>query len=98
MVPSAIFRFPGLTHDPNRLSQLSPLSLMPLDADAWIAKGQGIHARAVVLVHGNGNEPEGITGFLRAVEEPTRAANLRSGKAALVSPLLVAPVPPRSGA
>jgi hypothetical protein len=96
MVPSTIFRFPGLIHDGRRLSQLSRLSLMPLDSDAWIAKGQGIHPRAVVLIHGNGNEPEGITGFLRAVGEPTRAANLRSGKSALVSPLLVAPVPPQT--
>jgi hypothetical protein len=93
LLPSTIFRFPGLIHDANRLGQLSRLSLMPLDADAWIAKGQGIKPRSVVLVHGNGNEPPGITGFLRAVESPARAANLRSGKSALVSPLLIAPVP-----
>jgi hypothetical protein len=95
MIPSAIFRFPGLVHDANRLRQLSRLSLMPLDADGWIAKGQPIHPRAVVLVHGNGNEPEGIVGFLRQVESPARAAALASGKSALVPAAFVAPFPPR---
>jgi len=95
MAPSTIFRFPGLVHDANRLRQLSRLSLMPLDADGWIAKGQPIHARAVVLVHGNGNEPEGIVGFLRQVESPARSAALRSGKSALVPASFIAPSPPR---
>lgn len=94
LLPSVIFRFPGLIHDASRLTRLNELSLMAIDADAWIAKDEGIKPRAVVLVHGNGNEPPGITGFLRAVAEPARAANLRSGKSALVSPLLIAPVPP----
>ena len=94
IVPSVVFRFPGLIHDRNRLHQLSRLSLIAIDADAWIGKGQGIKPRAVVLVHGNGNEPGGITGFLRAVQAPTRFGSLASGKAALVSPLLIAPFPP----
>jgi hypothetical protein len=93
MMPSALFRFPGLVHDTNRLRQLSRLSLMPLDADGWIAKGQPIHSRAVVLVHGNGNEPEGIVGFLKQVETPARAAALASGKSALVPPTFAAPAP-----
>ncbi len=95
MIPSTLFRFPGLVHDANRLHQLQRLSLMPLDADGWIAKGQPIRPGAVVLVHGNGNEPEGIVGFLRQVEAPARAAALASGKSALVPPVFVAPVPPR---
>jgi hypothetical protein len=94
MIPSTLFRFPGLVHDTARLRQLARLSLMPLDADAWIAKGQPIRPGAVVLVHGNGNEAVGITGFLRQVESPSRAAALRSGKSALVPPVLVAPIPP----
>ncbi len=93
VVPSPIFRFPGLIHDRERLDLLARLSLLPLDADAWIAKGQPIKPRAVVLVHGNGNEPPGITGFLQQVE--AREAALASGKSALVSPLFVAPAPPR---
>ena len=93
MMPSTIFRFPGLVHDERRLRQLSRLSLMPLDADGWIAKGQPIHSRAVVLVHGNGNEPEGIVGFLKQVETPARAAALATGKSILVSPTFAAPTP-----
>jgi hypothetical protein len=89
MLPSVIFRFPGLVHDARRLGQLSRLSLFPLDANGWIAKGQPIAPRAVVLVHGNGNEPPGISGFLTQAE--SRRAALRSGKSALVSPLTVAP-------
>lgn len=92
IVPAVLFRFPGLVHDARRLTQLSRLSLMPLDADGWIAKGEPIHHRAVVLVHGNGNEAVGITRFLEQAAG-TRAANLASGKSALVSPLLAAPVP-----
>ena len=95
MAPSVLFRFPGLVHDANRLRQLARLSMMPLDADGWIAKGQPIKPGAVVLVHGNGNEPEGIVGFLRQVEAPARAAALGTGKSKLVSPLFVAPAPPR---
>lgn len=95
MIPSTLFRFPGLVHDANRLRQLERLSLMALDADGWIAKGQPIRPGAVVLVHGNGNEPEGIVGFLRQVEAPARAAALASGKSALVPVLLVAPTTPR---
>lgn len=94
MVPSTLFRFPGLVHNPERLQQLARLSLMPLDADAWIAKGEPIKDGAVVLVHGNGNEPIGITGFLKQVQTGARATNLASGKAKLVSPLLVAPTAP----
>ncbi|MBX3187467.1 MAG: hypothetical protein KF819_10655 [Labilithrix sp.] len=93
LLPSVLFRFPGLVHDARRRGQLSRLSLMPLDADAWIAKGQPIKPRGVVLVHGNGNEPPGITRFLSQVE--TRADALRAGRSALVSPLLAAPTPPR---
>jgi hypothetical protein len=95
MIPSTLFRFPGLVHDAHRLHQLERLSLMALDADGWIAKGQPIRPGAVVLVHGNGNEPEGIVGFLRQVESPGRAAALASGKSALVPPAFVAPAPPR---
>lgn len=95
LVPSVLFRFPGLVHDAARLLQLARLSLMPLDADAWIAKGQPIKPFAVVLVHGNGNEPPGITGFLRQATDERRAAALRAGTSALVSPLFVAPSPPR---
>ncbi len=96
MTPSTLFRFPGLVHDANRLKQLGRLSLMPLDADAWIALGQPIRPWSVVLVHGNGNEPEGIREFLRQVSMPARAAALRSGQAVIESALQAAPFSPLS--
>jgi len=95
MVPSPFFRFPGLTHDARRFAQLSRLSLMAIDADAWIAKGQPIKPRAVVLLHGNGNEPSGIVEFLRQVQTGPRAAALLAGRSALVPTPFIAPVPPR---
>lgn len=95
MMPSTLFRFPGLVHNQERLKQLSRLSLMPLDADGWIAKGEPIKDGAVVLVHGNGNEPAGITGFLKQVTTGARATNLANGKSKIVAPLFVAPTTPR---
>ena len=92
-VPSPIFRFPGLVHNDARMKELAGFSLMAIDGDAWIAKGQPIKPRAVVLVHGNGNEPEGITGFLK--QAGTRSSALASGRSALVDPLLIAPSPAR---
>lgn len=91
MMTSPLFRFPGLVHDQKRLTELQRLSLLPLDADAWIAKGEKIKNGAVVLVHGNGNEPEGITGFLKVVTTGQRASDLRSGKSKIVAPINVAP-------
>ena len=33
---------------------------MLLPCDAWVAKGQPIQKNSIVLVHGNGNEHDGI--------------------------------------
>lgn len=85
--PSALFRFPGLTHDHRRREELAGLSLAALDADAWLAKGEPMHDGAVVLLHGNGNEPEGVRLFMRAVKAPAFAAGLADKKNAFVSPL-----------
>jgi hypothetical protein len=64
-IPSVFFRFPGLVHNANLLTQLKELSLIPLDANAWLAKGQKIKDGSIILIHGNGNEPEGIDIFLK---------------------------------
>ncbi len=34
--------------------------LIPLGADAWIAKNEAVKEGSIVLIHGNKNEPEGI--------------------------------------
>ncbi len=58
--PSKYFRFPGLIHNAKRLNELKQMGYISLDADAWLAKRQQIKDGAIVLVHGNGNEPKGI--------------------------------------
>ncbi|HRG98072.1 MAG TPA: hypothetical protein PLR99_17590 [Polyangiaceae bacterium] len=86
-VPSALFRFPGLVHDATRRAEVAGLGLFALDADAWLAKGERAHDGAVILVHGNGNEPAGIRAFLSLVDRDDWAGGLRAGRVALVSPL-----------
>lgn len=86
-VPSALFRFPGLVHDSARRSQLSGLSLFALDADTWLAKGQPTHDGSLILVHGNGNEPPGISKFFSLAEQGHWLDQAKAGKLRFVSPL-----------
>lgn len=64
-LPSPFFRFPGLVSDQRWVDLVLAYSLIPLGSDAWIAFGQEPIAGSVVLVHGNGNEPEGVRSLLR---------------------------------
>lgn len=59
-IPSIFIRFPGLISNQRVVETSRQLGLIPLAADAWLAKSQKIHAGSVVLVHGNGNEPLGL--------------------------------------
>lgn len=89
---SPLFRFPGLVHDSHRLRQLNGLSLLGLDANGWLAKGQPLADGSVVLLHGNGNETVGVRMFFEAIFG--REAELASGKLQLVSPTQALPVLP----
>ncbi|MCW8409083.1 hypothetical protein OQJ13_08880 [Legionella sp. PATHC035] len=60
-VPSIFFRFPGLIANKKLIMKMKKFGLIPLGADAWIAKNQPITPGAIILVHGNGNEHQGIT-------------------------------------
>lgn len=60
LIPSPFFRFPGLVSDRRALERLRALSLIPVGADAWLAKGQAPGPGSIILVHGNGNENSGI--------------------------------------
>jgi len=60
LVPSPFFRFPGLVSDAATVKRLRELSLIPIGADAWLAKGETPKKGSFILVHGNGNEPKGI--------------------------------------
>ncbi|HEX7775023.1 MAG TPA: polysaccharide deacetylase [Parvibaculum sp.] len=78
MTPSIFFRFPGLVSDAYLVMELRRLGLVPLGADAWLAKAQHPRPGSVVLVHGNGNEPQGIHDVRRYVADPAvRWLNLR---------------------
>jgi hypothetical protein len=60
LTPSVFFRYPGLVANENLIKKLNKLSLIPLGSNAWLAKGECIAPGAFILIHGNGNEPEGI--------------------------------------
>lgn len=64
-IPSVFFRFPGLIYNQDLLTKLKEFSLIPLDANTWLGKGEKIRDGSIILIHGNGNEPEGIDIFLK---------------------------------
>jgi peptidoglycan/xylan/chitin deacetylase (PgdA/CDA1 family) len=61
LLPSVFFRFPGLVSNNTESQKLRLWGLIPVSADAWLAKGQKIKMGSIVLVHANGNEPQGLT-------------------------------------
>ncbi|MBI5644076.1 MAG: polysaccharide deacetylase [Deltaproteobacteria bacterium] len=67
--PSPFFRFPGLVSDSALLEKLRKLSLIPVGADAWLAKGEAPADGSFILVHGNGNEEPGIKSLLKLYRE-----------------------------
>ena len=69
LLPSPFFRFPGLVADGRLLGKLRSLSLIPVGSDAWLAKGEAPKRGSFILVHGNGNEPQGIARVLPLVRE-----------------------------
>jgi hypothetical protein len=60
LTPSPFFRFPGLVSNRRRIEELRVLHLIPIGSNAWLAKGETPRSGSVILVHANGNEPEGI--------------------------------------
>lgn len=64
ITPSVFFRFPGLVSDEGLLERLKSLYLIPVGANAWLAKGAAPVEGSIILVHGNGNEPSGIEALL----------------------------------
>lgn len=70
IIPSAFFRFPGLVSNDQLITLLSELFLIPLGADAWLAKGEEPQDGSIILVHGNGNEPPGIVKLMKLLHSP----------------------------
>lgn len=68
-LPSVFFRFPGLISNREWITELARYSLLPVGTDAWIATGQKPVSGSVILIHANGNEPEGVRKFLKQLPE-----------------------------
>jgi hypothetical protein len=77
IVPSVFFRFPGLVSDAAIVQQVIELGLIPIGADAWLAKGQKPVKGSIVLIHANGNEPKGIYDFLQLLQEKRKLIHLK---------------------
>lgn len=77
IVPSVYYRFPGLIHDSARLHAAVDLTMIALDCDSWVSSMDSDRAPtrrlarhgSILLLHGNGNEPKGITRMLRWIGE-----------------------------
>lgn len=63
ITPAPLFRFPGLISDAELVRAVIGFGLVPIGSDAWLAKKEKAHPGDIVLVHGNGNEPQGISAF-----------------------------------
>ncbi len=72
LLPSCFFRFPGLVSDQQLVTAITNFGLIPIGTDAWLAKGQQPQNGSIVLIHGNGNEPIGVTDFIKLIQSKTR--------------------------
>jgi hypothetical protein len=82
VLPSPFFRFPGLVSDRQLIESLRDLCLIPVGSSAWLAKGESPQAGNIILVHANGNEPEGIRLLLSFYDRQREA--FRRGSTALL--------------
>ena len=79
--PSVFFRFPGLVSDLDLVRRVVSYGLVPIGSDAWLAKNaKGLDPTpgSIVLVHGNGNEPIGVSRFLALLKEEKSAIRSRN--------------------
>ena len=75
LVPSVFFRFPGLVSNADIFERVLKYGLIPLGTDAWLAKKQKPTNGSIVLIHGNENEPRGVTQFYRLLS--SKKASIR---------------------
>lgn len=69
LTPSIFMRFPGLISNEQTINLIKSLSLIPIGAKSWIAKTKKFNSGDIVLIHGNGNEPIGVSYFLNLVSQ-----------------------------
>lgn len=60
VTPSILMRFPGLVSNKKAIEIVKSLGLISVGSNAWLAKGELITDGAIILLHGNKNEPYGI--------------------------------------
>ncbi len=77
ITPTVFFRFPGLCSGGRVFMKIRSFGLMPVGSDSWLAKNQWPKNGGIVLVHGNGNEPEGISRLLMLLRK--RKSEIASG-------------------
>jgi peptidoglycan/xylan/chitin deacetylase (PgdA/CDA1 family) len=68
-LPSVFFRFPGLVSDRRHIKILRKFGLIPVGANAWLAKGQPAQEGSIILVHGNSNEHTGIEMIISLLDQ-----------------------------
>jgi hypothetical protein len=64
VTPSVFLRFPGLISDKILIDKVLGYGLIPVGADAWLAKNQMPNEGTIILIHGNGNEEAGVEKFV----------------------------------
>ncbi len=67
ITPSVFFRFPGLVSNKKSVELVKALGLIIIGSDAWLAKGEKVTSNSIILVHGNKNEPKGVTILLELI-------------------------------
>lgn len=77
LTPAPFFRYPGLISSSHLQKRLRLLTLIPIGANAWLAKGEAAVPGSIILVHGNGNEPAGIKAALSLYDE--KQAEFKNG-------------------
>jgi len=69
LIPSVFFRFPGLISSESLIMRLRDFSLVPVGSLAWLAKGEQVDLRSLILIHGNGNELAGIFKMIKLIDQ-----------------------------
>lgn len=75
VTPSVFFRFPGLVSSRKQIEILGQWGILPLGADAWLAKGDNVQDGSIILIHGNRNEVKGEQLLFNYIEQKSTNIN-----------------------
>jgi len=68
ILPSYLFRFPGLMHTASDIDCINSINIIALDANVWM--GEHFKNWNVLLVHSNGNAETEVNAFTNFLEKP----------------------------